>query len=124
MPRHEHTYEKHMTQTDEGKALYGIWKRIRRYAEEGGLFSEYPDFFDWAMSHGYELGLRLRRLDENLPYGPKNCTFNPADPLYKRHTIEERVQINEWNRTVNLFRKHFGMKLFEVVTEEEIYAKA
>lgn len=122
MARHAVTYPKHMTVTDEGKSLYGIWRRVRKNTDKYCPFIEYPSFFNWAMDNYYVLGSRLRRYDESQPYSPNNCTFEPADPECRCITPELRRMANEWNRTVNVFRKACGLKLFDVYDEEEKYA--
>lgn len=122
MPRHPDPYPKHMTVTDEGKSLYSIWLRIRKNTDKYCLFTEYPKFFGWAMDHYYVQGARLRRFDDSKPYTPDNCTFAPVDPEGRSLTPELRRMANEWNRTVNMFRKRCGLKLFDVYDEEEKYA--
>ena len=123
MPRHPDPYPKHMTVTDEGKALYGIWRRVRKNTDKYCCFTDYPKFFIWAMDNFYELGARLRRYDESQPYTPNNCTFVPADPCRKENSLKNRKAANDWNRTVNIIREAYGMPLFEVVSEEELTCK-
>ena len=123
MPRHPDPYPKHMTVTDEGKSLYGIWRRVRNNTDKYCGFTEYPKFFNWAMDNYYELGARLRRYDESQPFTPNNCTFIPADPHGKEMTLENRRKANNWNRTVNVIRKAYGMELFEVVDEEDLLCR-
>lgn len=123
MPRHPDPYPKHMTVTDEGKSLYGIWRRIRKNTDKYCCFAEYPKFFNWAMDHYYVYGSRLRRYDESQPYTPDNCTFEPADPDRKEMTLELRKLANNWNRTVNVIRVACGMEPFEVLSEEDLLCR-
>lgn len=118
MPRHSYTYPERMIKTDEGKALYAIWRRVRHNACDA--FQAYPDFFEWAVGSGYVLGARLRRLDETIEYRPDNCSFLPSFEGRKPLTLDERVRANEWNKTVNKIRRVYGMKPFETFTDEEV----
>ena len=106
-------YPKYMTVTDEGKALYGIWRRIQNHTDKYGVFADYPKFFSWAMDNFYVLGSRLRRYDEHQPFSPNNCTFESADPKQLNVKPELRALAQKWNKTVNVFRKAYGMELFD-----------
>ena len=38
-------------------------------------WKDYLKFKEWALSHGYEDGLSLDRIDNNSQYCPENCRF-------------------------------------------------
>lgn len=118
MPRHSYTYPVKMRITDEGRSLYAIWRRVRHNACDA--FQQYTDFFEWAVQNGYTVGARLRRLDETVEYRPDNCSFTPSYGDQKPLTLDERVRANEWNKTVNKIRRVYGMKPFEIFTDEEV----
>lgn len=107
-------YPKEMMVSDEGKTLYGMWRRVRKNTDEFGLFASYPKFYTWAMDNYFCIGRKLRRYDESLPYSPENCVFVPGSPEDRPLTADQRKMASEWNRTVNVFRKACGLKLFEV----------
>ena len=116
MPRHEFTYPERIIKTDEGKALYGIWRRIRHISCDA--FRNYPDFFEWAITNGYKLGARLRRFDDTVEYRPDNCEFSLGRE--RPMSLDDRVRANEWNVVVNRFRRACGMKPFTTFADEEV----
>lgn len=111
-------YPKHMTATDEGKALLAIWRRIKDDTDSNGPFSEYPDFYEWAIDNYYWLGSRLHRYEISQAYSPENCYFTPNGGEMRGLTKEQYGAANRWNRTVNVFRKACGLKLFDVYEED------
>ncbi|QQE80889.1 hypothetical protein [Alicyclobacillus sp. SO9] len=71
--------------------LYGIWVRMRQrcsdknstdYHRYGGRgisvchdWSDFKQFHDWAMAHGYEEHLTIERVDVDGNYEPVNCKW-------------------------------------------------
>lgn len=71
--------------------LYNVWQSMHArckckshpsYKNYGGRgiyvcddWKEYLKFKEWALSHGYEDGLSLDRIDNDSPYCPENCRF-------------------------------------------------
>lgn len=99
-------YDPALRQTEHGSRLYCIWKRIRQcpHCEE---WEDFPTFLAWAM-HDYTLGARLRLIDESGVYCPDNVQW------YIRGGCDDEEGdylefVDEWNRTVNRIRKHYGM---------------
>jgi hypothetical protein len=75
--------------------LYLVWRSMRsrcenprteRWPRYGGrgisVCAEWRHdpkaFIDWALSHGYERGLQIDRMDNDAGYSPSNCRFVTA----------------------------------------------
>jgi hypothetical protein len=103
MPRA--AYDPELRKSEHGARLYEYWRRIRRPGPIDPAFAQYIDFYNWAMDAGYELGSWLRRYDDQLPYGPDNCYWEPRDgePLWAEEWRKK------WDDTVNKLRGQFGL---------------
>lgn len=111
-------YPEEMTKTPEGQKLLVLWHRIKKEVDQESIFTEYPMFYRWAMDHYFGIGARLRRLDPLEPYAPDNCEVYFPQEAELQMSLEQRRQINKWNRTVNVIRKYYGMSPFKEVSEE------
>lgn len=54
-------------------------------------WKEFQSFYDWAMSHGYEQGLTIDRIDPDGDYEPSNCRWITRSENSKRvdHTKKQ-----------------------------------
>lgn len=103
-------YDPAIRNTESGRRLYEIWKRIRR-AGADPVFDTYPAFYRWAMSVGYCVGNHLLRRDSTIVYSPENCYWSEA--THETMTDEWKAEwCKKWNETVNVIRRYFGLPEF------------
>lgn len=103
-------YDPALRKTEQGKKLYGTWRRTQRYSR-CKEWDDFPAFYDWAVHNGYVNGAWLKRIDEEVPYRPDNCVW-----YYPNDYVGDRMPVSwadEWNKTVNRIRKHYGMPPLE-----------
>lgn len=106
--------------------LYNIWCSMKNrcyrvkdtgYANYGGRgikicsewLEDYENFYQWAMTNGYEHGLEIDRIDYNGDYCPENCRWvdryvqaNNKRNI-KKYTINGKTQsLAEWCREYSL----------------------
>ena len=107
MPRNRVVYDPKLKETLEWQSLYNRYKHTPKYRE---IFDSFNEFYDWSMSHGFEIGAQLMRWDDRKPWQPDNCYWKATKeknvPLYGD---EQRERIAKWNKTVNRIRIHYGM---------------
>lgn len=83
--------------------LYNVWKGIKRrcYSESCREYRWYgarnitlceewinnpTSFIQWGMSHGYDTGLQIDRIDRDKGYHPSNCEFvSRSENLRRMH---------------------------------------
>lgn len=98
-------YDPAIRKTEHGKKLYVTWVKIVSYPHTDD-WDFFPTFYEWAMNTGYELGAWLRRIDKKGAYSQENCAWYM--PKEEKDYIPPEWA-DEWNRTVNRIRKHYGM---------------
>lgn len=69
---------------------------------------DFISFYEWSMSHGYQDGLTIDRIDWNKDYSPDNCRWTnwigQANNKSTNHFIVfygEKHTIAEWSRILN-----------------------
>ena len=87
--------------------LFRVWCQIRNrcytktsqdykyYGGKGVVLCEawesnYANFNDWAMAHGYKKGLTIDRLNSNKSYSPENCQWITQSENSKRMWKEKK----------------------------------
>lgn len=84
------------------------------YCKEWGT---YPPFYEWAMQNGYSIGAWLRRVNDFEPYSPDNCVWYISDADQNRVPLS---WADDWNKSVNRIRKHYGMPPLEGTTYDNL----
>lgn len=106
--------------------LYGVWsvmkqrcynpksKAYRLYGAEGKTvcdewLHDFQAFYDWSMSHGYQKGLEIERIDGTKGYSPENCRWatrkEQANNMRTNHLIEykgKKQTIAQWAEELNM----------------------
>ena len=114
--------------------LYGIWVRMRQrckdknlkdYARYGGRgikvckeWSNYKNFYDWALANGYRANLSIDRKDNDGDYEPSNCKWSTL--IEQAHNKSNNRLITycgktktlaEWSSTLSIDRKTLSYRL-------------
>ena len=99
-------YDPEIRRTEHGQRLYAVWKKMRKspHCEE---WDDFIGFYTWAMQSDYVLGAWLRLHDEGEMYCPDNVFW--YFPGSTEDVIPTLEWADEWNKTVNRIRKHYGM---------------
>ena len=75
--------------------------------------NNFKAFYDWAMSHGYEEGLTLDRINNDGNYEPNNCRWTTIQEQNKNKRNVKLIifdgksqLLREWGRRVKHKRIH------------------
>lgn len=68
----------------------------RHYGGKGVMICDewlnsFPKFHSWALSHGYERGLTIDRIDNSKGYMPENCRFTTKAEQNRNTTRTHRI---------------------------------
>lgn len=87
-------------------------------------------FYEWAMANGYQKGLDLDRINNDLGYSPDNCRWIPhAKNLQNTHRKQEVVLNGEMVSIADLAKRYNAPynKVYQMhkkgVSADEIIAK-
>lgn len=122
----EHNHEFGFKHGLTNNPLYWVWTGIKNrclnpkasnYERYGGRGisicdewkNDFKSFYDWAMSHGYQNGLTIDRIDNNGNYEPSNCRWATRKEQ-QNNTRRNRIftyegvshSIVEWSRILNV----------------------
>ena len=101
-------YDPVLRLTDEGQRIYNAWRKVRKHphCEEWDYF---PTFYDWSMQNGFTLDTYIHFIDDGRTLGPANCVWQDVGDK----KIKKGSWVDNWNRSVNRIRKHYGMPPLE-----------
>ena len=102
-------YDKGLKLTPEWGSLYSKWKKLKK-CSLSHEFQRFQDFYHWSMENDFEPYAKLVLIDESKPYSPDNCQWIPPVNHQEYNTEEQKLWIKKWNKTVNVIRRHYGMK--------------
>ena len=108
-----------------GSRIYHIWCAMKRrcnnpnainydrYGEKGITvcteWTEFSNFYEWAINHGYAENLTIDRIDTNEQYNPSNCrwvTYKKQNNNKRNNffiTFNEKTHtLHEWSEILNI----------------------
>lgn len=125
--RKERMGELNKTHGHKNDRLYNIWGRMKqrcenpkyyKYKDYGGRGIAVCDewrldfhaFYEWALSHGYEDGLTLERVDNDKGYCPDNCRWATRKEQNNNRRSNRRITYNGETHTIAEWSKITGIK--------------
>ena len=80
--------------------------------------SSFESFYNWAVTHGYEYGLTIDRIDVNLGYSPDNCRLCSMKSQANNRTSNVVISFNgqshnikEWSEITGIPYQRLYMRL-------------
>lgn len=89
-------------------------ERAASYIEKGITICDewknnFVNFYNWAMSSGYEEGLTIDRIDVNGNYKPSNCRWATAKKQANNRTNNRLITYNEKTLTLSEWANKYNM---------------
>lgn len=110
--------------------VYNTWCNIRsrcynksnpKYPRYGGRgikvcdeWQDFATFKDWALSHGYEQGLSIDRIDNDRDYCPENCRFVNNKIQSNNRSNNHYVEYNGKTQTISQWAEEYGLQYFQL----------
>lgn len=107
-------------------ATYSHWYNMKtrcfnknnpKYKDYGGRgitvcedWISFVNFHNWAITHGFEEGLTLERIDVNGNYCPENCTWITMAQQAKNRRVNKMITYNGITDTVRGWTIRLGFK--------------
>lgn len=118
--------------------LYTIWHNMKQrcygttykdYPQWGGRGicvcdewkDDYASFRDWALSHGYEHGLSLDRIDVDGNYEPLNCRWSDWSTQARNKTNSLNFEINGEKKNLVELADEYGIKYGTLYQRVHLY---
>lgn len=126
-----------------GTRIYNIWKGMRKrcynpnsnnYHNYGGRgiticneWSDFRNFYDWAIENGYQDDLTIERKNNNGNYEPSNCKWatmkEQANNSRNNHEItihNESKLLHEWSEEIGITSANVLMRISKGLSDDEI----
>ena len=94
-----------------------------KYKDYGGRgitfcadWERFEDFYNWAITHGYEKGLEIDRIDNDGPYSPENCRWATRKEQCNNTRQNKYLTFNGVTKNYTQWAKDTGLKLQTVCT--------
>lgn len=85
-----------------GEHLRAKWRKILR-EPHSRVWSDFDQFYTWAIAHGYGPDRQIRRTDKSKPWRPGNCKVVDAKPDTRDDGFGSL-----WDATVAAFRRRLA----------------
>ena len=108
-----------------GSRLYYIWKGMRQrcmnpkcknYPRYGGRgiticpeWDDYENFYEWALSSGYNESLTIDRINVNGNYEPNNCKWSTAKEQANNRRTNHLLTLNGETHNIREWAKLIGV---------------
>lgn len=91
--------------------------------------NDFKEFYDWAISNGYEKGLTIERKDPTGDYEPSNCTWLTLSEQQSNKTNTHYLSVNgethsitEWSEITGIPRMTLTNRILSGLSPEKVIA--
>lgn len=127
--RAESNILKKTTHGKSGTRLYAVWSGMKgrcynpnnhnykRYGMRGIVVCDswrdsFENFSDWAISHGYQPGLSIERIDNDGNYCPENCTWSNTKGQNNNRSVSRNFSYNGKTQNLSQWCAELGIPYF------------
>jgi hypothetical protein len=114
------------------RCYYEKHNRFKNYGGKGikvfeNWKNDFLEFYNWAVNNGWEKGLSIDRIDNNLDYCPTNCKFSTSKEQSRNRTSNIKITVDgetkiliEWAESKNIHYETLRKRLKKGWTDYEI----
>lgn len=97
-----------------GRCIRESYPSYKNYGAKGINVCEewksFENFYEWAMSNGYEEHLTIERIDSGKNYDPSNCCWATMKEQQNNRCNNHVITYNGQSKTVSQWAEELGMK--------------